>query len=109
MNAIRAHLGEFGIVVAKGIHNVDRLLAAAREVSDAARPALDLLADQLRDLRGRIDAVTERIEAAQAEDPLARRLATVPGIGAISSSALAATTPDVGAFRTARATRLGSA
>ena len=28
VNAIRAHLGEFGIVVAKGINNVDRLLTA---------------------------------------------------------------------------------
>ena len=102
VNAIRAHLGEFGIVVAKGIHNVDRLLEAARDVPAAARPALDLLADQLRDLRDRIDTVTDRIAAAQADDPLARRLATVPGIGVISSSALAATTPDVGAFRTAR-------
>lgn len=29
VNAIRAHLGEFGIVMAKGIHNVVRLLDAA--------------------------------------------------------------------------------
>lgn len=102
VNAIRAHLAEFGIVVAKGIHNVDRLIEATRDLPEAARPALDLLADQLRDLRGRIDTVTERIGVAQADDLLARRLATVPGIGVISSSALAATTPDVSAFRTAR-------
>lgn len=102
VNAIRAHLGAFGIVAAKGIHNVDRLLEAAQGVPEGARPALGLLADQLRDLRGRIDTVTERIKATQADDPLARRLATVPGIGVISSSALAATTPEVGAFRTAR-------
>lgn len=102
VNAIRAHPGEFGIVVAKGVHNVDRLLEAARDVPATARPALGLLADQLCDLRDRIDTVTARIGVAQAEDQLARRLATVPGIGAISSSAIAATTPDVSAFRTAR-------
>ena len=104
-------MGEFGIVapearvprvVAKGIHNVDRLLEAAQDMPEAARPALDLLAGQLRDLRDRIDTVTDRIAVAQAEDPLARRLATVPGIGTLSSSAFAATTPDVAAFRTAR-------
>jgi transposase len=50
VNGIRAHLAEFGIVVTKGIHNLDRLLAAARDVPEAARPALDLLAGQLRDL-----------------------------------------------------------
>jgi hypothetical protein len=71
-------------------------------VPEAARPALDLLADQLRDLRERIETVTKRIEAAQKADPLARRLATIPGLGPIASSAFAVTTPDVAAFRSAR-------
>ncbi len=93
---------EFGIVVAKGIHNVERLLEAARQAPEAARPARDLLADQLRDLRERIETVPTRIEAAQKDDPLARRLATIPGLGPIASSAFAVTTPDVAAFRSAR-------
>ena len=79
VNTIRAHLSEFGIVVAKGIHNVDRLLAATTELPAAAWPAVDLLADQLRDTQEKIDEVTGRIEAAQKTDPLARRLATDPG------------------------------
>lgn len=103
VNAIRAHLCEFGIVVAKGIHNRDRLLAASRDMPEAARPALDLLAGQLRDLEYRIEQATAKITAAQKTDPLARRLATVPGLGTIASSAFAATTPDVAAFRSARA------
>lgn len=102
VNAIRAHLGEFGIVVAKGIQNVDRLLEAAGDVPAAARPALDMLAGQLRDAQARIKEVTARIGEMQGEDALARRLATVPGVGTISSSAFAATTPDVAAFRSAR-------
>ena len=102
VNAIRAHLSEFGIVVAKGIHNLDRLLGAARDVPEAARTALDLLVDQLRDLEERIGEATARITANQKADPLARRLATVPGLGPIASSAFAATTPDVAAFRSAR-------
>ena len=102
VNAIRAHLGEFGIVVARGIHNVARLLEAARDVPKAARPALELLAGQLHDLEERIEEANTRITAAQRDDPLARRLATVPGLGPIASSAFAATTPDVAAFRSAR-------
>ena len=102
VNTIRAHLSEFGIVVAKGIHNVDRLLEAATELPDAARPAIDLLSDQLRETQEKIDAVTARIQAAQKSDPLARRLATIPGLGAITASAIAATTPEVDNFRTAR-------
>jgi transposase len=88
--------------VAKGIHNVDRLPGAAREVPGAARAALDMLADQLCDTQARIEKVATRISEMQAKDTLARRLTTVPGVGTISSSAFAATTPDVAAFRTAR-------
>ena len=102
VNALRAHLSAFGIVMAKGIHNLDRLREAAQDVPDAARPALDLLADQLHDLEARIEDATARIETAQKVDPLARRLATIPGLGPIASSAFAATTPDVAAFRPAR-------
>jgi hypothetical protein len=102
VNTIRAHLSEFGIVVAKGIHNVDRLLEASSELPDAARPAIGLLAEQLRETQEKIDAVTARIEAAQKTDPLARRLATIPGLGAITARAIAATTPEVGNFCTAR-------
>ena len=55
VNTIRAHLSEFGIVVAKGIHNVERLLAAANDLPNAARPAVDMLAEQLRETQEKID------------------------------------------------------
>ena len=102
VNAIRAHMGAFGIVVAKGIHNPDRLIEAAQEMPEAARPARVLLAGRLRDLEERIEEATMRITAARKIDPIARRLATIPGLGPIASSAFAATPPDVGAFRSAR-------
>ena len=116
MNTIRAHLSEFGIVVAKGIHSEadqktawgavfptnERLLEAAKDLPAAARPAVDMLADQLRETQEKIDDLTARIEAAQKADPLARRLATIPGIGAVTASAIAATTPEVDNFRSAR-------
>jgi transposase len=86
VNTIRAHLAEFGIVVARGIHNVDRLLEAAERAPEAAQPALDLLAGQLRDLRERIEVVTKRIEAAQTSDPLARPLASARSVPAPSLS-----------------------
>jgi transposase len=49
--AIRAHLGEFGLVVPKGVHTMSRLVADA-EVADLpveARMPLDPLVDQFRD------------------------------------------------------------
>ena len=102
VNTIRAHLSEFGIVVAKGIHNVARLLEATNDLPAAARQAVDMLADQLRETQEKIDEVTARIEAAQKTDPLAKRLATIPGVGTLTASAIAATTPEVDNFHSAR-------
>ena len=80
VNAIRAHVGEFGVVVAKGIHNVDRLLDATRDLPDAARPAPGMLASQLCDTQARTDEVTPRISEMQAEDALARKPVKVVAI-----------------------------
>ena len=103
-NALRAHLGEFGIVVPKGVHIMGRLLAEAEaaDLPSEVREPLNLLAGQFRDTKGRIDAITARIRAAAETDEAARRLQTMPGIGPITASVLAATLPDVSAFRTAR-------
>jgi len=51
VNAIRAHLGEFGVVIPKGIQNVGRLIEACDNANmpAAACKALNLLADQLVD------------------------------------------------------------
>lgn len=103
-NAIRAHLGEFGIVVPKGIHNMGRLIAEAdtADLPPEAQMPLDLLAGQFRDTKERIDVMTARIKEDAEADAVARRLQTMPGVGPITASALAATLPDVSAFRTAR-------
>lgn len=95
VDGMRARLAESGIFIAKGAHNLDRLLATVEAAPEATRPALASLADRLRDTHDRIAAVTARIEAAQGEDPFARRLASAPGIGTIPASALATTTPNV--------------
>ena len=61
----RAHLGEFGIVVPKGIHNAERLIIAAEQAKlpTATRKALRLLADQLVDTQRKIEDLTADIRA----------------------------------------------
>lgn len=103
-NAIRAHLGEFGIVAPKGIHNMNRLVAEAEaaDLPTAARMPIDLLVGQFQDTKKRIDVITADLRRTAQEDEAARRLQGMPGIGPITASVLAATLPDVSAFRSAR-------
>jgi len=103
-NAIRAHLGEFGIVTAKGVHNVGRLLSLAEAASlpAPARQSIQVLADQFHDTHERIEAITTDIKAEAQRDAVARRLQTVPGIGPITASAIAASVPNVSNFKEAR-------
>jgi transposase len=103
-NAIRAHLGEFGLVVPKGVHNMGRLVAEAEtaDLPAEARMPLELLVGQFNDTKARIDTITADLRRAAEADEAARRLQTMPGIGPITASVLAATLPDVSAFRSAR-------
>jgi len=104
VNAMRAHLGEFGIVVPKGIHNVERLIAACdrADLPAPARKALNLLADQLADTQKKIDALTADIRADAKTNEAAQRLQTIPGIGPITASALVSALPDIAGFKSGR-------
>ncbi len=75
-NAIRAHLGEFGLVVPKGVHNMGRLVAAAEtaDLPAEARMPLDLLVGQFTDTKERIAAITADLRRAAEADETARRL-----------------------------------
>jgi len=103
-NAIRAHLGEFGIVVAKGVHHIEKLLgeAAVAALPEPVITSLDLLARQFIDTKARIDEITRQIREAAETNEQARLLQSMPGIGPITASALVAHIADTSAFRTSR-------
>lgn len=80
-----------------------RLIKKA-EVADlppVARMPHELLVGQFTDTKARIDAITANLERAAEEDDAAPRLQTMPGIGPITASVLAATLLYVSAFRSA--------
>ena len=110
-NAIRAHLGEFGIVAAKGVHNIGRLLEAGdrADLPATARRPLRLLAEQFFQTKEKIDELTREIRREAEVSAPAKRLQTIPGIGPITATALVATLPDVTGFPTSRdlSARLG--
>jgi transposase len=107
INALRAHMAEFGIVIAQGTNNVAKLIEIVRDHEDArvptiARTALDAQIAQYEHLQEQIAEIEAAILAWHKGNPVSRRLATVPGIGPITASALAATVPDAEQFRSGR-------
>ena len=104
VNAIRAHLGEFGIIIPNGIQNVNRLIEACEsaKLPAVARKSLNLLADQLVDTQKRIADLTADVRADASANDAARRLQTIPGVGPIVASAFVASLPDISDFKSGR-------
>jgi transposase len=106
VSALRAHLAEFGIIAPKGRAHV-RELAEALDNDDTPLPGL--ARQTLRLLVGMVDALSEQIGRIEAEmmawhraTAASRRLETIPGIGFITATALAATVSDASVFRSGR-------
>ena len=107
INALRAHLAEFGIVVAKGRAGVMTLSALVEDdehelIPEIAREALLMVVDHLRNVRERITFIEGKILIWHRSNEQSRRLETIPGIGPITASALAATVTDASLFRSGR-------
>ena len=106
INALRGHLAEYGIVAAKGPGGVSSLTAMLHEAQGSlpplARSALHGIAAQLRGLGSEIKRLETQIVDWHRADTTSRRLATIPGIGPITASAIAATVPDISLFRSGR-------
>jgi transposase len=106
INALRAHLAEYGIISSKGPGGVVTLLkllhGSQEQLPTHARSALHTIAAQLRSLAGEIERLEKQILAWHHGDNVSRRLATIPGIGPITASAIAATVSDASMFRSGR-------
>ena len=101
-NAIRGLATEFGLTVPLGMSKLGELMAlvdANEAVPDKARQVLTALFGQYRALDEGIEAFEAEIVAHARHDGTARRLATIPGIGPITSSLIAATVADIGVFQ----------
>ncbi|MEM7042426.1 MAG: IS110 family transposase [Pseudomonadota bacterium] len=106
VNALRAHLAEFGIVAGVGRNGVDRLLelveAGDPRIPAMARDCLLALRDQLALARRQIAEADRRILAYHRQNELSRRLEEIPGVGPLIATALVASVPDPHAFKSAR-------
>jgi len=104
-NAMRGLATEFGITVPKGIRKLDELMTlvdADEVIPKQAKQAITGLHDHCNDLSEGIETFEAEIVVHARHDDTARRLATIPGIGPITASLIAATVVDISLFKTAR-------
>jgi transposase len=104
-NAMRGLATEFGLTVPQGIGRLEELMAlvdADKAFPVKARQVFTGLFDQCRALAESIRAFEVEIVAHARQDETARRLATIPGVGPITASLIAATVIDIGLFKSAR-------
>ncbi len=107
VNALRGHLAEFGLIEAQGLHKVARLITIVMDemdgrVPDVARRVLKVIVSQIEDIERGIAELETQVLAWHKNNPVSQRLATIPGIGPIIATAIAATVADPNTFRSGR-------
>jgi transposase len=106
MNALRGHLAEFGIIVAKGPAHVPQLVRAvedaAEPIPELARPILQLLIETLHRLDEQMASLDREVAQRAKENETARRRMTIPGVGPVTAVALAALAPPAETFKCGR-------
>jgi transposase len=107
LNAIRGHFAEFGIIAAQGPQKVAELVGGLAEEGDLGLPetaqsALQALAAQLNGLEQEVRKIERQLLAWHRQNAASQRLETIPGVGLITATALAASVPDPTAFKSGR-------
>ena len=107
INAIRAHLAEFGIVAPVGRRGVEELLRVItdptdKRVPEVVRGCLAALGSELLNLKKQILDFDRMILAWHRSNQASKRLNCIPGIGPLLATALVASVADPKTFRSGR-------
>jgi transposase len=107
INAIRAHLAEFGIVAPVGRKGVEELLRVVADPSDkrlpeVVRSCVTALGRQLLNLKEQILDFDRMIMAWYRSNETSKRLRCIPGVGPLLATALVMSVADPKTFRSGR-------
>lgn len=107
LNAIRAHFAEFGAIAAQGARKVAELVSRLHDgdtlgLPETAQSALLALAVQLDSLEQEVRKIERQLLVWHRQNTASQRLMTVPGVGLITATALAASVPDPAVFKSGR-------
>lgn len=94
-NHIRGVLLEFGIALPRGVKNIKQRLPeiledAENDLPVDVRELLDTLRESHTDLESQIDRLTKTITAWHRQNAVSQRLESIPGIGVLTATLLAA-------------------
>lgn len=107
VNMIRGLLAEFGIEMARGLHHALALAkqlteGRAADVPELAQRVVASLAQQIGALQEQLALLEKELLAWHRSNELSQRLATIPGVGVIAATALAASVSEPERFRSGR-------
>jgi transposase len=106
VNQIRGLLAEYGHVIAKGVDNVRQqlvdIISESTQLSERSRQLFYGLYEELLMLDDQIQQSDQRVMEEYKRCEVCQRLATLPGIGLITATALVAYIGDIKAFKNGR-------
>ena len=107
INGLRGLVAEFGIFIPRGLARVigfaeDITLGDVLGLPDIANQVIRNVSEQLMALHQRVRWYEERLKRVAKEDPRVRLLRTIPGVGAVTASAIIASIGDGDQFRNGR-------
>jgi transposase len=107
VNTLRGLLREIGLVIPVGVEKVVPTVRLLVEDADSTvpaglRPMLALACDEIESLDARVRQAERELETIAEASPAVERIRSVPGIGLLTGTALAAFVGDVKRFRSGR-------
>jgi transposase len=106
VNALRGHLAEYGVIAPQGLAHLGRLVTAMDDAKGKL-PAVvialcAMLIEHVACLDRQIVILDKELRNRARQDELAKRLMTIPGVGAICATALQALAPPAEVFARGR-------
>ena len=106
VNALRAHLTEFGIIARQGPIGSAALVTLVRNgderLPELARESLGDVADMIEATEAKIALIDGKLAEIAKKSDACRRLLAIPGIGPVAAGTLLALSGDMTRFRTGR-------
>ncbi len=107
INEIRGLLGEYGIILPKGVVKFRQMLLGTLEqeqakLTELGREVFWQLHEEWLTLEQRLAYYNEKLEAVCQAHPVCQRLLTMPGIGPLTATALVAAVSDAAHFKNGR-------